>query len=338
MLSIKENAVAFEKREPMESINPLRLEAQSANPSLRWNIGMERRQVALYVALALVGGFAAGFATSRYATTRSNQPKALVETSREAATLAGAAVVTDTKDPSNQDFHRVTRIVRADIIDLEDFGPVQMIGIETPDGKGPKEIYGPYAEKALAFAQSSLAGQNVRLEFDAANGSSGNKGAAGQTLAYVYTKDGTLFNGEMIRQGHAFLRDIEPFRRIDEFRGLEREAMQAMRGIWGSSSPNSSIASTNQPPASTSPSAKDDKSKKISPLLPSDLGPNVPAMSGPISPSEQSVFVAGADRTYHRASCEFLGKKHQAISLLQAKADGYTACSRCFASTVMKAR
>ena len=334
MLSTNENAVASEKREPMESINPHRLEAQSANPSLRWNIGMERRQVALYVALALVGGFAAGFATSRYATIRSSQQKPLVETSREAATLAGAAVVTDTP---NQNFHRVNRIVRADIIDVEDFGPVQMIGIETPDGKGPKEIYGPFAEKAVEFVQSSLVGQNVRLEFDASFASTGNKGAAGQTLAYVYSRDGALFNGEMIRQGHAFLRDSEPFRRIDEFRALEREAMQAMRGIWGSSSPNSSIASTSQPPASASSPVKDDKSKKISPLLPSDLGPNVPAMSGPVSPSEQSVFVSGADRTYHRASCEFLGKKHQAISLSQAKAESYTACSRCFASTVMKA-
>jgi endonuclease YncB( thermonuclease family) len=302
---------------------------------------MERRQVALYVALALVGGFAAGFVTSKYATTTGNQQKPLAGTSREAATLAGAAVVTDTKDTPNQDFHRVTRIVRADIIEVEDVGPVQMIGIETPDGKGPKEIYGRYAEKSLAFAQSSLVGQKVRLEFDTANAATGNKGTAGQTLAYVYTQDGTLFNGEMIRQGHAFLRDIESFRRIDEFRAFEREAMQAMRGIWGSSSPNPAnpmVASTNQPPTSTSPTTRDEKSKKISPLLPSDLGPNVPAMSGPVSPSEQSVFVSGADRTYHRVTCEFLGKKHQAISLSQAKAESYTACSRCFASTVMKAR
>jgi len=338
MSSIKENDVAFEKREPMESINPQTMESKSAYPSLRWNLGIERRQVALYVALALVGGFAAGFLTSRYATSRGNQQKPLVETSREAASLAGAAVVNDTKAPANQDFHRVTRLIRADIIDVEDVGPVQMIGIETPDGKGPRDIYGPYGEKALAFAQSSLVGQNVRLDFDAQNASTGNKGAAGQTLAYVYTQDGTLFNGEMIRQGHAFLRETEPFRRVDEFRGSEREAMQAMRGIWGSSSPSSSTASANQPPSSANPTGRDDKTKKLSPLLPSDLGPNVPAMSGPVSPSEQSVFVSGTDRTYHRASCEFLGKKHQAISLSQARAESYTACSRCFASTVMKAR
>ena len=176
-----------------------------------------------------------------------------------------------------------TRIIRADIIDVETIGPVQMIGIETPDGKTPKEIYGPYAEKALAFTESSLVGQKVRLEFDNANLSTGNKGAAGQTLAYVYTQDGTLFNGEMISQGYAFLRDLEPFRLIDEFRGFERQAMQAMRGIWGSSGSNSSnptLASTKQPAALSGP-LTDDKSKKISPLLPSDLGPNVPGLSGP---------------------------------------------------------
>ena len=324
----------------MESINQHRLESESVQPALRWNMGMERRQVAIYVALALVGGFAAGFVTSKYATTTGNK-KPLVSSSREAATLAGAAVVLDSKDLSNPNFHRVTRIVRADIIEVEDVGPVQMIGIETPDGKPPKEIYGPFGEKAVAFAQSSLVGQKVRLEFDTANASTGNKGAAGQTLAYVYTQDGSLFNAEMIRQGHAFLRDIEPFSRIDEFRELERAAMQSMRGIWGSSGSipaNPTTASTTQPPAAMTPSAKDDKSKRVSPLLPSDLGPNVPALSGPVSPSEQTVFVSAADRTYHRAACEYLGKKHQALPLSQAKGEGYTSCSRCFASTVMKAR
>ena len=323
----------------MESINQHRLDSESAKPSLRWNIGVERRQVALYVAIALIGGFAAGFLTSRYAITTGTQQKPIVGSSREAAALAGASVVTGTKDSSNQDSHRVTRIVRADIIEVEGIGPVQMIGIETPDGKTPKEIYGPYAEKAFAFAESSLVGQKVRLEFDNANASTGNRGAAGQTLAYVYTQDGTLFNGEMIRQGHAFLRDLEPFRFLEEFRGFERQAMQAMRGIWGSSGSNPA----NPTLASTTPSAasaplKDDKSKKISPLLPSDLGPNVPGLSGTPSPSEQTVFVSGTDRTYHRGTCEYLGKKQQAISLSQAKGEGYTACSRCFASTVMRAR
>ena len=40
----------------------------------RWNIGVERRLVALYVSLALIRGFAAGFATYKYAVTTNNQP------------------------------------------------------------------------------------------------------------------------------------------------------------------------------------------------------------------------------------------------------------------------
>ena len=323
----------------MESINQHGLQSDSVNQSIRWNMGMERRQVALYVAIALIGGFAGGFLTSKYANiTNSNQQRPLVGNSREAAALAGAAVATDTT-PSNPNFHRVNRLIRADILDVEDYGPVQMIGIETPDGKTPKEIYGPYATKALAFVESSLVGQKVRLEFDPANGAAGHKGAAGQTLAYVYLQDGTLFNGEMIRQGHAFLRDVEPFRMLDQFRGLERDAMQAMKGIWGSngSAPSNSTTASANPPAATSPIARDDKAKKVTPLLPSDLGPNVPGVSGPVSPSEQTVFIAGADRTYHRATCEYLAKKHQALPLSQARSEGYSACSRCFASTVLKA-
>ena len=54
----------------------------------------------------------------------------------------------------------------------------------------------------------------------------------GRTLAYVYLLDGTLANAEIIRQGfgHAYTRF--PFRYLDRFRALEREARNAARGLW----------------------------------------------------------------------------------------------------------
>ena len=66
-------------------------------------------------------------------------------------------------------------------------------------------------------------------------------------LAYVYTRDGLLVNSEMIKRGYAMVQATEQFRLIDDFRSYERDAMQAMRGVWGLDTSSSSTASTQTP-------------------------------------------------------------------------------------------
>ncbi|HSE37792.1 MAG TPA: thermonuclease family protein [Blastocatellia bacterium] len=293
----------------------------------RWSIGIDRRHVATYVGLALIAGFAAGFIVSRYVPRKeTTEPPPLSENR------------TPTRQPAEAppgEFHRVSRILRADVIEVEGVGPVRLLGIETPDGKSPKEIYGEHGQRAINFAEKSLLGQDVRLEFDTESGI--DKDETGQTLAYVYTRDGALVNGEMVKQGFAFVRGSEQFRLANEFRGFERDAMQAMRGVWGSSSSSASLAST--PPSTTAPPPlEDEKQKKLSPLAPSAFGANIPALSGsPTTPLEPSVWVSPGDKMYHKSGCEFLEKKKRTVPLSQAKGEGFTACSRCYASTVLKA-
>lgn len=294
----------------------------------RWNIGVDRRNVMAYVGLAVIAGFAGGFLTARYTTQKEVSAPPFISETRPPARQAGA----DT--PS--ELRRVTRIVRADTIEVESVGPVRMIGIETPDGKSPREIYGVHGQRALSFVEKTLLAQEVRLEFDAADGRT--KDDLGQTLAYVYTRDGTLINGEMVKQGLALVRS-EQFRLANDFRGYERDAMQAMRGVWGSSSSSASALASTTPTTvtPTQPSA-DDKPKKLSPLPPSAFGVNIPALSGSTStPGEPGVWVSPGDRMYHKSGCEFLDKKKRSAGLSQAKSEGYTACSRCYASTVLKA-
>ena len=297
----------------------------------RWKIGVDREHVFFYVGIAVVVGFVIGFVTSRTLTRRAGP------TSLPAAAQTPARTSTDSL---RSDFHRVTRIVRADTIEVENVGPVRMIGVETPDGKAPKEIYATHGQSALNYAEKWLLNQQVRLDYDTANEVSGNKDDNGQTLAYVYTRDGTLINGEMVKQGLAFVRP-EQFRLGSDFRALEREAVQSMRGVWGPSNAASSLASAASPGSTPSASGfgtpgLDDKPRKLTPLLPSSIGPNIPSLSG-AGPSEQMVLVSGGDRMYHKPGCEFLDKKKHTIPLSQVKADGYTACSRCYASTVLKA-
>lgn len=293
----------------------------------RWNIGVDRRHVAAYVGLALVAGFAAGFIASRYLNRKEPSPTALVNEPRPASRQPAA-------ETTSGQFHRVNRILRADAIEVEGVGPVRLLGIETPDGKSPKEIYGVHGQRALSFIEKMLLGQEVRLEFDAGTGP--NKDDSGQTLAYVYTRDGTLVNGEMVKQGFAFVRGTEQFLLANDFRGFEREAMQGMRGVWGSSSSSTTLAST--PPPTSTPSAPVDDKKKLAPLAPSAFGANIPALSGsPTTPSEPGVWVSTADKMYHKSGCDFLDKKKRSVPLSQAKIEGFTACSRCYASTVLKA-
>ena len=290
----------------------------------RWNIGVDRRRVAVYLALALIAGFAGGFVAAWYTARKESPTPALTRDSRPPA----QPVVSDTPQ---FDYHRVTRVLRADTIEVENVGPVRMIGIETPDGKSPEQIYAVHGQRALSFVEKVLLGQEVRLEYDGAS----NKNGSGQA-AYVYTRDGRLINGEMVKQGLALVRTSDQFRLVSDFRAYEREAMQSMRGLWGSSSSGSS--STPASIAASQPPLPADKAKKLAPLPPSALGENIPALSGSSNASlEPSVWVSPADKMYHKSACDFLNKKKHAVPLSQAKSDGYTACSRCYASTVMKA-
>lgn len=297
------------------------LETEELPP--RWNIGVDRRHVAAYVGLALVAGFAGGFIADRYATRKETPAPPLVSESRPP--------VRQGANTQAVEYHRVTRIVRGDTIEVEGVGPVRMLGLETPDGKSPRELNSSHGLRALNYVEKTLLGQDVRLEFDA---TSSGKDSAGQTLAYVYTRDGTLVNGEMVKQGLALVRS-EEFRLAADFRGYEREAMQAMRGLWGSSS-SSTLAAT--PSSTTASPLVDDKPKKLSPLAPSAFGANIPALSGsPTTSLEPSVWVSSGDKMYHKPGCEFLDKKKHSVPLSQAKTEGFTACSRCYASTVLKA-
>jgi endonuclease YncB( thermonuclease family) len=294
-------------------------------PPARWRIGVDRRHVAVYVGLTLVVGLAIGFALGRYIT-RKEAPASAGDTR--------TPIRPATLDPSAA-FHNVTRVLRADTIEVDTVGPVHMLGIETPDGKTPIEIYGVHGQRAVTYVEKTLLGQAVRLEYDTT--SARNKDDSGQTLAYVYTRDGLLINAEMVKQGLAFVHGGEQARLANDFRAFEREAMQSMRGVWGPAS--SSSSGVTSPAVTAATPLLEDKPKKLSPLPPSALGANIPALSGSQDSSlEPGVWVSPSDKLYHKSGCTFLDtKKKHSIPLSQAKSQGYTACSRCYASTLLKA-
>jgi micrococcal nuclease len=301
----------------------------------RWKVGIDKERVAMFIGIALIGGFILGFATAKFI----NRADAVKAEEAKAKTEERARAKTEII-PAAPEYAKVTRILRADTVEVDGIGTVHLIGIETPDGKTPAETYATHGKNALAFTEKSLLNQDVRLEYDPVFAAKSNKDANGQTLAYVYTRDGILFNAELVKQGYAFVRIADSFKMVDEFRGFEREAMTVMRGLWGMDTPASATTASTitTPPASPTPSgaATPNKPGRLSPMSPSEVGPNIPATTGAAaSPSEPMVYVA--DKMYHKAGCELLDKKRQLMPLSQARVAGNMACGRCFASTVMKA-
>lgn len=301
----------------------------------RWKIGVDKNQVAIFVGLALILGFVLGFITARFfqKTDETNvaEQKRVEDSQRQK----------HEESKSTSGLYAVKSIIKADTLELDQLGPVRMIGIETPDGSANSTYQIP-GQAARAFTEKYLLNTEVRVEFDPLYAASGNRDANGQTAAYIYTKDEALFNAELLKQGYAFVRTSEKFKLADDFNAYEREALMAMRGVWGSSSTASNSPTTAPGAPATEPNSPTRK-PKVNPMDPSAIGPNInPLPGGTVSspspsanPGEATVIVS-ADKMYHKAGCEFIGKKGRALGISEARSSGYSPCSRCFPSTGVK--
>ena len=126
----------------------------------------------------------------------------------------------------------VTRVIDGDTIVVEGVGTVRLIGVDTPETVDPRRPVGYFGKEASDFTKQLATGKRVRLEFD-----QDRIDRYGRTLAYVYLQpENLLLNAEIIRQGYGFAYTRFPFRMMDEFRALEREAREAARGLWASPS------------------------------------------------------------------------------------------------------
>jgi len=122
---------------------------------------------------------------------------------------------------------RVERVVDGDTIVVEGVGRVRLIGVDTPETVAPGRPVEFFGREASAFTKRLLEGRPVRLEYDRER-----TDRYGRTLAYVHLADGTFANAEIIRRGYGHAYTRFPFRYLDRFRQLEREARSAGRGLW----------------------------------------------------------------------------------------------------------
>ena len=145
----------------------------------------------------------------------------------------------------------VVRVIDGDTIELDHGERVRLIGVDTPEMSDFRGRVHYYGYEAFQFTSRMVRGKLVRLEFDWER-----KDKYRRTLAYVFLFDGTFLNAEIIRQGHGFALTRFPFKYLEQFRALERDARERGVGLWAAPAdglPPTTRSQTVVPKAPTAP-------------------------------------------------------------------------------------
>ncbi len=106
---------------------------------------------------------------------------------------------------------------------------IRLIGIDTPESvhedpsRNTKE-----GKEASNFSKKLLEGQQVYLEFDAAE-----TDTYGRTLAYAYLPDGRMVEDILLSEGQARTMTIQPnVKYADHFVTVQKKAAEELKGFW----------------------------------------------------------------------------------------------------------
>lgn len=127
----------------------------------------------------------------------------------------------------------VARIIDGDTIVVLTNGAqekIRLIGVDTPEIFDPRGSAQCFGEEASEFTKSLLENQVVRLEADS---SQDDRDKYGRLLRYVFLKDGTFVNSEIITQGYGHEYTYRrPYKHQTEFKNAELNAREAKKGLW----------------------------------------------------------------------------------------------------------
>lgn len=130
--------------------------------------------------------------------------------------------------------YRVLRAEDGDTLTVDMNGVqerVRLIGVDTPETQDPRVPVQCFGVAASDFTKNLVGYGPVRLEADPTNQ---NRDRYNRLLRYVYLSDGRLVNAEIIRAGYGFAYTLFPFEKMEEFRRLELDAREQLRGLWSS--------------------------------------------------------------------------------------------------------
>jgi endonuclease YncB( thermonuclease family) len=166
------------------------------------------------------------------------------------------------KSTKNFKTFRVLNVFSPTLIELDELGYVQLLGVNSPSSNPNTTCL---TDLALDTLKNILIGRNVYLEFDDANFIDAN----GRILSYVYLESDYFINLNLLQDGLVYNLDESwlSHKRQSQFSNIEKEAKLIPSGIWvdnvcsissksSSSSRISSSSRTSLAPRSVSSSSK----------------------------------------------------------------------------------
>lgn len=125
----------------------------------------------------------------------------------------------------------VVRIVDGDTIEIMLDGKtdtVRLLLVDTPETKDPNEPVQPYGPEASEFAENTLLGKEVRIEYDGPE-----RDKYDRLLGYIWIGD-KIFNQMLIEEGLARVAYVydPPYNHYDSFLDAEEKTKASGKGIW----------------------------------------------------------------------------------------------------------
>lgn len=130
-------------------------------------------------------------------------------------------------------WYTVTEVVDGDTFRIAKNGSkkerVRLIGIDAPETRDSQyKKVGYYGQQAKAYLKKRIENQRVLLVKDVDS-----LDKYGRTLSYVYLKDGSFINLDMVENGYARINTVPPniaFAR--EFEQAQQRARKQKKGMW----------------------------------------------------------------------------------------------------------
>lgn len=140
--------------------------------------------------------------------------------------------VKQTAQTNQPGLYQITKFDDGDTVQVDMNGrteTIRFIGVDTPETHDPRKAVQCFGLAAAAFTNNMIGNSQVRLEADPL---STNRDRYNRLLRFIYLPDGTLVNGEIIKQGYGFAVTGFPHSRLEEFRTYEKEAREQNKGLW----------------------------------------------------------------------------------------------------------
>jgi micrococcal nuclease len=134
---------------------------------------------------------------------------------------------------SSDRYYSVLRIIDGDTFRVKDGSPkgmiIRVIGVDAPETRNTgHKLKSKFGSVSTEYLRKLIDGKRIRIEYDIDP-----VDRYGRTLAYVYLKDGTFVNAELVKNGYANTMTVQPNVKYQTlFLKLEERARKRRLGLW----------------------------------------------------------------------------------------------------------